>query len=105
MSTQILYGGQYYVPRKIAASNLLSTRATNIRMLVEAFPKLVDGSTRRFRADIEQDANIGFDQRAERIEEPPVAIELLLILLLQAEYDLHRASTLRYLASICNDDM
>ena len=69
------------------------------------FPEFIDRRAGGLRADIEQDANIGFDQRAERIEEPPVAIELLLILLLQAEYDLHRASTLRYLASICNDDM
>jgi hypothetical protein len=31
---------------------------------------------------------VGLDQRAERIEEPAVTVELLLVLLLETEYDL-----------------
>ena len=60
-------------------------------MLVEALPKLIDGCSGRFGTDIEQNAHVRLDQRAKRVEEPSVTIELLLVLLLQAEDDLYGA--------------
>ena len=72
-------------------------------MLVEALPKLVDGRSGRFGTDIEQNAHVRLDQRAKRVEEPSVTIELLLVLLLQTEDDLNRAGTLRNFASLRND--
>jgi hypothetical protein len=38
---------------------------------------------------------IGLNKRTKSIEEPPMTVELLFVLLLQAENDLHRARSLR----------
>lgn len=43
---------------------------------------------------------VGVDQRPKCVEEPPVTIELLLVLLLQAEEDLNWASTRRHLSGV-----
>lgn len=48
---------------------------------------------------------VRLDQRTKGIEEPSVAVQLLLVLLLQTEDDLNGASTLRYLARICDNDI
>ena len=37
---------------------------------------------------------VRFNQRTERIEEPSVTVQLLLVLLLEAEYDLNWAGSL-----------
>ena len=63
-------------------------------MLVEALPKLVDTCSGGFRADIEQDADVGLQQRTECVEEPAMRVELLLVLLLQAENNLYRTRSL-----------
>lgn len=36
---------------------------------------------------------IGFEKRTKRVEEPPMAIQFFLVLLLEAEQDLNGAST------------
>jgi hypothetical protein len=43
---------------------------------------------------------IGVDQGTESVEEPAVAVELLLVLLLQTEDDLNRADTRRHFSSV-----
>ena len=60
-------------------------------MPVEALPEIVNGRASGLGSDIEQNAHVWLDQRAERVEEPSVTIELLLVLLLQAEDDLYGA--------------
>jgi hypothetical protein len=45
------------------------------------------------------------DQRAKRIEEPSVTVQLLLVLLLEAEQDLDRTGSWRHLATVGNDDV
>lgn len=47
---------------------------------------------------------IGLDKRTKGIEEPPMTVELLLVLLLQAENDLHRARSLRNFTRFRNDN-
>ena len=47
---------------------------------------------------------VGFDQWTECIEEPPVTVELLLVLLLQAEDDLDGTGTHRDLACVGDHD-
>lgn len=41
---------------------------------------------------------VRLDERAKSVEEPTMTVEFFLVLLLQAEYDLYRASRLRYFA-------
>ncbi|RUP34952.1 hypothetical protein BC936DRAFT_138516 [Jimgerdemannia flammicorona] len=50
---------------------------------------MVEGSTARFRANVQQDADVGVELGSEGTEEPPVGVELLLVGLLQAENDLN----------------
>lgn len=46
---------------------------------------------------------IWINQWTKCIEEPAVAVEFLLVLLLETEYDLNGASSLRHLARVGND--
>jgi hypothetical protein len=48
---------------------------------------------------------IRLNKRTKGVEEPPMTVELLLVLLLQAENDLHRARSLGYFACVGNDDV
>ena len=48
---------------------------------------------------------IGIDQRAESIEEPPVTVQLFLVLFFQTKQNLDWAGTGRNLAGICHDDI
>lgn len=48
---------------------------------------------------------VGLDERAEGVEEPPMTVELLLVLLLQAEDDLNRTCALRHFTLVRDDDM
>lgn len=55
---------------------------------------MIDRSRTWHRADIEEDAYIGLQDRAEGIEEPAVRIDFLLVLLFKAENDLDRDDSL-----------
>ena len=46
---------------------------------------------------------VRIQKRAECIEEPPMTVELLLVLLFEAKKDLDRASSLRYFSRLCDD--
>lgn len=69
--------------------NDFSASAADIRVDIERFPQMVDRRRTWHGAYIEQHAYVGFQDRAERVEEPPVRIDLLLVLLLETEDDLH----------------
>jgi hypothetical protein len=68
----------------------LATRPAHVTVNVETLPEVVDGGRAGHGADVEEDADVGFQDRSERVEEPPVRVDLLLVLLFQAEDDLDR---------------
>ena len=74
-------------------------------MLVEALPQLVDRRARGFCTDIKKNTNIGLDERPKRVEEPSVTVQLLLVLLLQAENNLHGTCSLRDFTRIGHNDV
>lgn len=54
---------------------------------------MINRAGTRLGTDIEEDANVGLKNRAKRIEEPAVGVDLLLIFLLQTKDDLHGNNT------------
>lgn len=80
----------------------LTTRSSDSRVLVERFPQLVDGGPTGLRSNIEKDADVGFENRSESVEEPPMRVELLLVLLLENEDDLNRNRSNRNVTSLEN---
>jgi hypothetical protein len=47
---------------------------------------------------------VWLDKRAKSVEKPAMTIQLLLVLLLEAEDDLHGTGSLRYFTCVGNDD-
>ena len=76
----------------------LSAGSTDVLVLVKALPELVDTRSGGLRANVKQNADVRLQERAESIEEPTMRVELLLVLLLQAEEDLQGARAGRNLA-------
>ena len=72
----------------------LATGATYIRVDVECLPKVVDRGRARSCANVQKDANIRLENRSKGIEEPAMRVDLLLILLLETEDNLHRDDSL-----------
>lgn len=66
-----------------------TARSADIGVDIECLPQVIDGRRAGHGTHIEQNADVGLQDGAERVEEPAVRIDLLLILLLQAENDLH----------------
>lgn len=57
---------------------------------------MINRSGSRHSSDIDKNANVGLEDRTEGVEEPAMRVDLFLVLLLQAEYNLHRdMATLR----------
>ena len=50
---------------------------------------MVDGTRARPRTDVEKNADVWLENRAEGVEEPAVRVDLLLVLLLEAKYYLN----------------
>ena len=67
----------------------LTARASDIRVDVERFPQVVNRSRAGHSPHVQQYTNVWFQDRTESVEEPTVRVDLLLVLLLQAEDDLH----------------
>ena len=74
--------------------HVLATGTTDVLVFVEALPKLVNACSGGFCADVEQDADVRLQERTECVEEPTMRVELLLVLLLQAENNLYRTRSL-----------
>ena len=51
---------------------------------------MVDRARSRPRTDVKKYANVRVENRAKGVEEPAMRVDLFLVLLLEAEYDLHR---------------
>ncbi len=63
--------------------------ATDIGVDVERLPEMINRARTRLCTDIEQDANIGLENRAKGVKEPTMGIDLLLVFLLETKDDLH----------------
>ena len=50
---------------------------------------MINRAGSRHRTDVQKHANVRLKNRSERVEEPAVRIDLLLVFLLQAKDDLH----------------
>lgn len=61
---------------------------------IECLPQIVDTASSGSSSGINQHANVGLQHLAESLKEPSMRIDLLLILLLEAEQDLHRSIAL-----------
>ncbi|RUS16119.1 hypothetical protein BC938DRAFT_476698 [Jimgerdemannia flammicorona] len=58
----------------------LAAGSANVVVDVEGFPEVINGSTARAGADVEEDADVRLENRAEGVKEPAVGVDLLLIL-------------------------
>lgn len=131
MSTQILCSKFSHRLEKIKTYLcLLSTGTSDVLVLIEALPEFIDRRPSRFSSDVKQDTNygdqipsvkdtriawnhaygrlkhtVGVNQGSKCIEEPPVTVQFLLVLLFQAKDDLHRACALRDFAFLGHHDM
>lgn len=63
----------------------LAARAGDVGVGVEGLPEMVQSGAGGAGADVEQDADIRVERLAEGVKEPAVRVELLLVLLLEAE--------------------
>jgi hypothetical protein len=61
---------------------------SNIRVPIKCFPEVIQAIRTRPSPNIEQDADIRLQNRTKRIEEPPMRVDFLLIVLLHEEDDL-----------------
>ena len=66
----------------------LPTRTRDVRVHVERLPQVVDALILRARPDVQQDAYVRLQHRPERVEEPPMRVDLFLVTLFHAKYDL-----------------
>jgi hypothetical protein len=73
--------------------NLTASTSTH-RLPVECLPQIIDTASSGSGSSIDQHADIGLQNLSKRLEEPSVRIDLLLILLLEAEQDLDRCAAL-----------
>ena|ERR1700722_14226254 len=66
----------------------LATSTTDVGINIECFPKMIYGCGARHSPNIEENADVRLENGAKSVEEPSVRVDLLLILLFEAEYDL-----------------
>ena len=80
---------QWSLPISALEGNDFVTGATHVRVDVECLPEMVDGAGVRPRTDVEKNVDVWLENGAKWVEEPPMRIDLLLILLLEADDYLH----------------
>ena len=73
----------------------LSRCSTEVRVVVECLPEVVDTPLAGLGTSIEQAHDIRVQVAPDRVEEPAVRVDLLGVLLLQAEDHLHRDEVVR----------
>ena len=66
-----------------------TTSASQMGVIVEGFPKVIDGLVPGFSTSIDKDTNLRVEHLPNSIEEPTVGVDLLLILGLEDENNLH----------------
>lgn len=70
-----------------------TTSATKVLVVIESLPKSEEGARAGLSTRIEQDSNFGVQDSTKGIEQPTMRVDLLAVLLLQAENELHRRQT------------
>ena len=73
--------------------NNFTASAAYIGVDVERLPEMINRAGARHGTDIEENANVRLENRAKRVEEPAMGVDLLLVLFLQTEDDLHGNNT------------
>lgn len=68
----------------------LTTGTTNVGVNVKCLPQVVNGSGPWHSPYVDEDANIGLEDRTEGVEKPTMRVDFFLVLLLQTEDNLHR---------------
>ena len=58
--------------------NDFSAGAAYVRVNVERFPEMVDARRPWLSSDVEQDADVGLEDRSEGVEEPSVGVDLII---------------------------
>jgi len=74
-------------------SNDLTTGTTDVRVDIECLPQVINRSGPGHSSNVNENANIGLEDRTEGVEEPPMGVDLFLVLLLETEKDLYRDVT------------
>ena len=80
---------QQVLPSRPQHSLNLTTGTSTHRLQIERLPEVVDGVFARFRTRIDENTDVRVQDTAKGLEEPPVGVDLLLVLLLEAEEHLH----------------
>lgn len=89
------------------SGNDIATGTTNFRVDAGRPPEVVESARAKPRTDIERDTNAWQENQEIGVEEPAVGVDLLLVLLFDAEDDLHRNDTLLWavdLVRLCHRD-
>ena len=88
-----ILGGHEGVEQELAAGSRhgldLAAGAGALWIDLEGLPQVVDAGAAGLSAGVDQDAHVGIKYGAEGLEEPAMRINLLLVVLLEAEQDLH----------------
>lgn len=66
----------------------LSCSSTEMLVMVESFPQIIDRPLARFRSRIQQADDIRLKVFSNRVEEPAMRVDLLGVLLFEAEDEL-----------------
>lgn len=83
----------------------LAARPADVGVLLEDLVQRVKRGAARARAGVDQDADVGLELRAGGVEEPPMRIELLGVLLLEDEAHLDRRNAAGDAARLVHDDL
>lgn len=84
-----------HVPPVLALQrNDFTTCTPDVRIDIESLPEMINRRRTRHGTHVEKYADVGLQDRTEGIEEPAMRVNFLLILLLEAEDELHRHNIL-----------
>ena len=84
---------QQLLPVFTLEGNNFTASTAYIRVDVEHIPEMINRAGTKHGTDIEENANVRLENRAKRVEEPAMGVDLLLVFLLQAKDDLHGNNT------------
>ena len=81
----------------------LTAASTKVLVVVEGLPQGEKGLVTGFSTGVEQDTDFGVENAAKGVEEPSVGVDLLAVLLFQAEHHLHRRQSRRAIVNGANE--
>jgi len=86
---------QKLLPVFVFEGENFTASTTDIRVDGERLPQMINRVEARYGNNVKEDANVGSKNGSERVKEPVLAVgvDLLLVVLLQAEGDLHQVNS------------